>query len=691
MKLLFSIAFYFSLFAAFASDITIYVSPKGNGNGAIQTPTTLEKAVDMLPGLKSNNPKGTITIILNEGEYELSKPITITNENGGTKDFKIIFKAAVEAHPVVSGGRNILLIGDKILSADISSLLKDKTIEINDIYVHAKRAIRARTPNDNFFQLGKTYEIKDSAKIGIGKSTQHYEIPSSLYDELSHLSPSELKKARCNIYHKWDNTIVKIDSLDRKNSAFYFTGSEWKSYNVISEKSIFYMENAIESLDAPNEWFLDGNVLKYIPSDSKINNLKITIPILEKLIIIKGDVDKDVSNVTFQGISFCYTNTSGMYEDDFQAAMSVDAAVMLDFANNINFEDCEISHIGQYAIWFRKSVQDCSISHSYLHDLGAGGVRIGETLKQSEINKNMRFSSGNKISNCIIHSGGFNYPTAVGVFIAHASNNRIEHNDIGDFRYSGVSVGWVWGYTYSPAVNNKIVYNHIHHIGWGVLSDMAGVYTLGISDGTEVSNNVVHDVYSYGYGGWGLYTDEGSSNIRMENNLVYKTKTGGFHQHYGKNNVINNNIIAFNNQFQAQFSRVEAHHSFDFQHNILISDKGVMLQGPWQKGDITIDNNCYWNMNNKKCIFTDSALTLKKWQKKSGKDVHSISQDPGFVNAKEYNFKFKDLSTVKKIGFEPFDIDKVGVFGDMQWKKKAELPQEILAAFSASVDKNMLH
>lgn len=198
----------------------------------------------------------------------------------------------------------------------------------------------------------------------------------------------------------------------------------------------------------------------------------------------------------------------------------------------------------------------------------------------------------------------------------------------------------------------------------------------------------------------GLYTDEGSSNILLEDNLVYHTKTGGFHQHYGENNIIRNNIFAFNKKFQAQFSRIEKHHSFDFKNNIILTDKGYFLQGAWLAGNVTIDSNCYWNMNNDKVIFIQSTgsysanpknyLTLKEWQQASGKDLHSIMQDPQFVNASTYNFKFKNKSVIKKIGFKPFDSNASGVTGNQQWKDLAKLPKEVIDAFNSSVSRNML-
>ncbi|MGA2033336.1 MAG: right-handed parallel beta-helix repeat-containing protein, partial [Thermoguttaceae bacterium] len=270
---------------------------------------------------------------------------------------------------------------------------------------------------------------------------------------------------------------------------------------------------------------------------------------------------------------------------------------------------------------------------------------------------------GNEVSDCTITDGGNLFPSCVAVWIGQSHDNTIAHNDIHGFWYTAISSGWTWGYAKSAAQRNIVEYNHIHHIGMKsegvspILSDMACVYTLGDHEGSVIRFNRFHDVGALKYGGWGIYFDEGTTHILAENNLVYRTTHGGFHQHYGKENTFRNNILAYGRDAQIQRSRVEDHRSFTFERNIVLSDKGSLLSGDWSKPNASFDHNTYWHEGGGEIRFGDR--TWEEWRK-AGMDEHSKIADPHFVNPAGGEFKLTTDSDAALAGFKPFDLSEVG-------------------------------
>ena len=227
-------------------------------------------------------------------------------------------------------------------------------------------------------------------------------------------------------------------------------------------------------------------------------------------------------------------------------------------------------------------------------DLCAGGVKMGdpEIPKSDE-----QATKGIEISNNHIHNIGIVYIAATGVWIGQSSGNTVAHNEVSDTYQIGISLGWTWGYGPSAAHDNKIEYNNIYNIGRGFLSDMGCIYSLGVQPGTVERYNLCHDVSreENGYGGWGIYTDEGSSQILIENNVVYRTEDAGFHQHYGRENIVRNNIFALGQESELRRTRKEANLNFTFEHNIIYWKEGELLNGDWSTpNQFHLDYNLYY-------------------------------------------------------------------------------------------------
>jgi hypothetical protein len=194
---------------------------------------------------------------------------------------------------------------------------------------------------------------------------------------------------------------------------------------------------------------------------------------------------------------------------------------------------------------------------------------------------------------------------------------------------------------------------------------MGGVYLLGMQPGTVVSNNIIHDVKSKHYGGWALYTDEGSSFMTLENNICYNTSDNSYHQHYGSMNTVRNNIFAFSDGQMMRVSRTEPHLSIIFEGNIVYSAGVPMYDISRQQiGQKTVSacRNLYFDTTKDTPVmrdFGETKLTLDDFQA-AGLEDGSIIADPLFRDAANYDFTLTENSPAKQIGFKPIDTSDVG-------------------------------
>lgn len=297
-------------------------------------------------------------------------------------------------------------------------------------------------------------------------------------------------------------------------------------------------------------------------------------------------------------------------------------------------------------------------------DLAAGGIRLGETVFRTNT---LDQAHHNVVTDCRIYDGGMVFHGGEGIWVGQSHGNHIAHNLIHDFFYTAISIGWTWGYEDSLASNNTVEFNHVHHIGrksngeGPILGDMGGVYTLGMQPGTIIRHNLFHDLAGRSFT-WGIYFDEGSSFIVAENNVISHTTHGGFHQHYGRGNLVRNNVFAFGRDQQLQRSRAEDHSGFTMERNIIYTDRGKMLEGDWSNGKFVQNFNVFFDSRTNQQASLNFPGGLEAWRK-TGRDVDSLVIDPQFATTNLARFQLAPDSPAVALGFEPFSVDLVGPRG----------------------------
>jgi hypothetical protein len=596
-----------------------------------------------------------VIIQLRGGTYWLDEPLLLGPEDSGASLGRPLVIAAYPGEkPRLSGGR---LIDGWVPVAGQPGRWQTRVAEVAEghwyfrqLFVNGQRKQRARHPNRGYFTIQ-------------GPSSQHR--PFQLHYAPGDLDPRWAADGDVEVvaYLSWADLRMQIRTIDDARQMAILSGNPQPANQETDAR--YYVENALDTLDAPGEWHLDrrSGVLTYWAEPGEDpRTLEVIAPRLKELIVIQGDASarKPVRHLKLQGLEFAHTDWSLGEQGyaDVQSASAIRGALRAETAVDCRLEECVFQHLGGYGIDLGLGCQRWRIVGNELRDIGAGGIRSGEMQTPPE-----PFSAnyGHAITDNHIHHLGQVYAPGPGIFLTESGQNRVAHNHIHHLYQTAIAAGWGWGYLVTPSRENTIEFNDLHDIGQGRLSDMGGVYLLARQPGTTIRNNRIYDIHAARAGALGLYLDEGSSGVILESNLVYRAGESAFCQHYGRENLVRNNIFVQSLSRQIFRTRQELHRSFSFTNNIICFDQGELLGGGWDNDNFVMDGNVYWD---RRLSGTNELLlsgaTLTQWRQR-GHDLHSLVADPQFENPAADDFRLRPTSPALALGFNPLDLSRVGV------------------------------
>lgn len=582
--------------AATCGAAEFFVSPSGNdaAPGTKAKPfATITRARDEVRTLVKAGLKENVTVWLAPGRYEIAEPITFGLQDSGTAQHSITYRGNLEdpsdpsdlSDPSDSGGRATISGGRVIKGWKQNGKFWETTIPeakqgkwvFRELFVNGKRAQRARHPN--------APKVLRVAKVGPDKRTS-FQFKAGDVPNLGDWSTVELVW-----YHDWSITRVSFKSVDmeaRNMVTAGWVGPSSKHYAMDSweRNPRYFLENAKEFLDAPGEWFLDASegTLSYRPRPGEVlEKCEAIAPYAEKLIDIRGNPTNNVPvrNLVFRDLAFehCFyspkryaAGQAGWHEEETKRRTMLPPAINLFIAEHCRFENVRIAHLGGSGIYFGSRCKHCVLTRSLVTDISGNGVMIGESCSRMlPVPSGFKWTSPNKgktkswwaehpyrwinkapeqaatanvVSDCIIERVGQQYFGAVGIWIAITRQTRIEYNEIRYTPYTGISMGWVWDSFPTASRDNLIQHNHIHH-NMQQLSDGGGIYTLGTHFSSKLRKNLIHDVpVNMGRAeSNGMFLDEGTTDLTIEENVIYNIAKSPLRFHRARKNLVQKNVL----------------------------------------------------------------------------------------------------------------------------------------------------
>jgi hypothetical protein len=653
---------------AISADFFVHPAGDDTANGTrtapFQSATRAQSAARPLAG------REPVTIHFLNGSHYLAETLVLTPEDSGTREAPVVWQAAPGEAPVISGGLRLDLNWephrDGILKAKVPA-----GITADQLFVDGQRLPMARYPN---FDASVRHFNGFAPDAFSPERVARWANPAGGFIHAMHR-------------HEWGDFHYRILGKDAAGALQYEGG--WQNNRRMGMHDRFRMvENILEELDAPGEWFHDpaqNMLLVFPPTGVDLSKARIEVVRLRHLVELRGTAERPVRFVTLRGLTFRHTartfmeNKEPLLRSDWTTYRG--GAVVFEGTEDCAIEDAFLDQVGGNAIFVnvynrRLVVRGCHIARA-----GANGVAFvgdpqavrnplfeyGERQSLADIDrirgpKTANYPSDCLVEDCLMYQTGRVEKQTAPVQIAMSQDIRIRHCSLYDVPRAGINIGdGCWG---GHVIEFCDVFDTVLETGdhgsfnsWGrdrywELKDLdANTLTDGPHRGLPLLDAVLPVILRNNRWrcdhGWDIDLDDGSSNYVIRDNLCLN---GGIKLREGFYRVCENNIMVANSFHPHVWYR----NSEDvFRRNIVFEAyKPIRVPTPW---GLECNSNLVHSPGQ------TSPVAATALQKQSARDSASLVADARFVDPVRGDYRVRDDSPALTLGFRNFPMDRFGV------------------------------
>jgi hypothetical protein len=565
------------------------------------------------------------TIVVQEGDYFLDEPVTLTPEDNG-----LTIEAAPGAKACLYGGREVSgwePDGDGLYAAPLPGV-KEGTWDFRALIVNGRYCPRARLPETGFFEHLSVFDVPWMSTTGGGwkRKPTDQELTTMKYKP-EDLGPwLDVRNAEITVYHMWDESLVGVSANDPSSHTLTFSSPSGHPPGAFGVKK-YVVWNVRQGMTQPGQWYLDrtrGKVVYRPLAGEDMGKARVIAPVVTSIFTLKGTRDKPVRDITIRGLTLSATTTP-LKAGGFGAG-AFEGAVTVSSARDCTLSGLEILNVGGQAITVSGS--NLRVERCHTHHVGACGIRFQ--------------GDGLVIADNEVHDVGLTYPSAIAL-TGGGKGCQVSHNHIYRTPYSALTCG---------GQDNRIEGNRIHH-AMQELHDGAGIYCFG-GKGLVLSGNFIYDILDTGgYGASAYYLDEQCEGCVVEKNLSIGVVRPS-HNHMARNNTIRNNVFVNDGDIQITFPRCSG---FAFEKNVLRAG-----------GQITLDNYEAVVKSDGNVLFSGRGkIECRKLDQYNRTGVYALEPsaenpqtDPMLAAYKEGKVEFSPDSPARKLGVEPIDVSDAG-------------------------------